>query len=88
MPTSAAIEGYTPTFAQILIHEACALYSNQPPPRGHRRRGVCLRFRHHRPVPLALSMGAIPRAKAAVKLHTLIDLRGNVPTFLRGAGPR
>ena len=30
----------------------------------------------------SVSVGAVPRRKGAVKLHTLLDLRGNIPTFI------
>jgi len=28
-------------------------------------------------------MGQVPHAQAAVKMHTLLNLRGNIPTFIR-----
>ncbi len=28
-------------------------------------------------------MGEVPQHKAAVKMHTLLDLHGNIPTFIR-----
>ena len=31
---------------------------------------------------LHVSVGAVPSTQAAVKLHTLLDLRGPIPTFL------
>ena len=34
---------------------------------------------HHRSVPVAFSMGTVSRHKSAVKLHTLLDLRGSIP---------
>ena len=36
----------------------------------------------HRSVPVGLSVGALPTTKAAVKMHTLLDLRGNIPSFI------
>ena len=36
----------------------------------------------HRHVPVAVSMGTVRTSKAAVRLHTLLDLRGNIPAFI------
>ena len=34
-------------------------------------------------MPVAVSLGAVPIApRRAIKLHTLLDLRGNIPTFI------
>src|SRR5271165_3136391 len=57
-------------------------------PRAHGRRSgrepVCPGFDNHRSVSGVVSLGPVPRRrKAAVKLHTLLDLRGNIPTFVR-----
>ena len=46
---------------------------------GHRLRARC---HHDRSVSLGLSLGAVRSTKAAVKLHTLLDLRGNIPSFI------
>ena len=34
-------------------------------------------------MPQLVSVGRFRRRKAAVKLHTLLELHGNIPTFLR-----
>jgi hypothetical protein len=34
-------------------------------------------------VPLGVSLGAVLFDQAAIKLHTLLDLRGNIPSFIR-----
>jgi hypothetical protein len=44
--------------------------------------GPRTRHHHRRSVSVGFFLGALPRAKAAVKLHTLLDLRGNIPTFI------
>lgn len=33
-------------------------------------------------MPVSISLGTFSKNKAAVKLHTLLDLRGNIPTFI------
>ena len=33
-------------------------------------------------MPFVVSVGEIRRHKAAVKMRTLLDLRGNIPTFI------
>jgi hypothetical protein len=69
-------------FAQILIRRARTLYADEP-------FGVELRHAAYAldstTVDLCLAMFPWARfreRKGAVKLHTLIDLRGNIPTFL------
>src|ERR1700730_7078167 len=37
---------------------------------------------HHRPVPGAVPLARFRKHKAAVKMHTLLDLHGNIPTFI------
>ncbi len=34
-------------------------------------------------MPLAVPVAKFRRHKAAVKMHTLLDLHGNIPTFIR-----
>jgi hypothetical protein len=71
-------------FAQILIHQARQLYAAEP-------FGVDLEETVYAfdstTIDLCLSLfsWAPSRAatKAAIKLHTLLDLRGNIPTFIR-----
>ena len=31
---------------------------------------------------VGISLGGVPHGQAAIKLHTLLDLRGNIPTFI------
>lgn len=56
------------------------------PRRALRRRnrgdGLCARFHDHRPPTVRLPVGAVPTHEGAAKLHTLLDLRGSIPTFL------
>ena len=69
--------------AQVLIARARQLYANEP-------FGVDLEHVAYAldatTIDLCLSLfpwAPFRRAKAAVKLHTLLDLRGNIPTFIR-----
>ncbi len=69
--------------AQLLIARARALYAHEP-------FGVDLEHVAYAldatTIDLCLSLfpwAPFRRAKAAVKLHTLLDLRGNIPTFIR-----
>jgi hypothetical protein len=34
-------------------------------------------------VSVAVSLGSVPRKNAGIKIHTLLDLRGNIPSFLQ-----
>jgi len=70
-------------FAQVLIARARSLYANEP-------FGVDLDNAAYAldvtTIDLCLSLfpwAPFRRHKAAVKLHTLLDLRGNIPTFIR-----
>jgi hypothetical protein len=70
-------------FAQVLIGHARKLYTNEP-------MGVELKQTVYAldstTIDLCLSLfpwARFRRRKGAVKLHTLIDLRGNIPTFVR-----
>jgi len=38
-------------------------------------------FDHHRLMPELVSVGAFRSTKSAVKMHTLLDLRGNISSF-------
>jgi hypothetical protein len=69
--------------AQILIARARSLYANEP-------FGVYLEHAAYAldatTIDLCLTLfpwAPFRRHKAAVKLHTLLDLRGNIPTFIR-----
>lgn len=69
-------------FAQILIAQARALYAQEP-------FGVELEHAAYAldatTIDLCLTLfpwAPFRRRKAAVKLHTLLDLRGNIPTFI------
>ena len=70
-------------FAQVLIARARSLYA-------HERFGVDLEHAAYAldatTIDLCLTLfpwAPFRRQKAAVKLHTLLDLRGNIPTFIR-----
>jgi len=68
--------------AQRLIVQARRLYTTRS---GFRPRqyGLCARLDDHRSLSGRLSVGAFPHDKAAVKMHTLLDLRGNIPSFIQ-----
>src|SRR5450432_4559977 len=70
-------------FAQVLIRTARPLYASDP-------MGVdldqSLYALDSTTIDLCLSLfpwAKLRRRKAAVKMHTLLDLRGNIPTFIR-----
>lgn len=70
-------------FAQVLIARARQLYAQEP-------LGIELAAAAYAldSTIIELSLGLFPwahaqRKKAAIKLHTLLDLHGNIPTFLR-----
>lgn len=70
-------------FAQVLVARARALYVDEP-------FGVALDHTAYAldatTIDLCLELfpwAQFRRRKAAVKLHTLLDLRGNIPTFIR-----
>ena len=70
-------------FAQTLIHRARKLYRNEP--LGLDLEGTAYAL-DSTTIDLCLSLfpwATFRRHKAAVKLHTLLDLRGNIPCFLR-----
>lgn len=73
-------------FAQVLIRQARELYVTEPGGRSQRH-GLRAGFHDHRPCKQCLHLALFPWApfrstKAAVKLHTLLDLRGNIPSFI------
>jgi hypothetical protein len=70
-------------FAQILIHHARQLYADED--FGKELADLTLYALDASTIDLCLSLfpwAHFRRAKAAIKLHTLIDLRGNIPTFI------
>jgi hypothetical protein len=69
-------------FAQILIHEARGLYADEPLP--VEIEDTVYAF-DSTTIDLCLSLfpwAPFRAAKAAIRLHTLLDLRGNIPTFI------
>jgi len=69
-------------FAQILIRQGRDLYANEP-------LGLCLKKTVYAfdssTIDLCLSIvpwAKFRRRKAAIKLHTLLDIRGNIPCFI------
>lgn len=69
-------------FAQILIRQGRDLYANEP--FGLRLKKTVYAF-DSSTVDLCLSMfpwAKFRRRKAAIKLHTLLDIRGNIPCFI------
>ena len=70
-------------FAQTLIHRARMLYANEPFAVDLKGAAYAL---DSTTIDLCLSLfpwATFRRRKGAVKLHTLLDLRGNIPCFLR-----
>lgn len=70
-------------FAQVLIHHARQLYADED--FGRELADLTLYALDASTIDLCLSLfpwAHFRRAKAAIKLHTLIDLRGNIPTFI------
>jgi hypothetical protein len=69
--------------AQVLIHEARQLYADEPLATELEQTVYAL---DSTTIDLCLSVfpwAHFQPSKAAVKLHTLLDLRGSIPTFLR-----
>src|ERR1700722_4248246 len=69
--------------AQVLITQARALYIDQP--MGVRLRR-CVYALDSTTIELCMSLfpwAGYKRTERAIKLHTLLDLRGNIPVFLR-----
>jgi hypothetical protein len=69
-------------FAQVLIRKARALYASEP--LGIELQQTAYAF-DSTTIDLCLSLfpwAPFRRRKAAVKLHTLLDLRGSIPTFV------
>jgi hypothetical protein len=70
-------------FAQVLIHHARQLYADED--FGKELAELTLYALDASTIDLCLSLfpwARFRRTKAAIKLHTLIDLRGNIPTFI------
>ena len=70
-------------FAQVLIDRARKIYANEPFGVEMEQTVYAL---DSTTIDLCLSLfpwARFRRRKAAVKLHTLLDLRGNIPTFVR-----
>lgn len=70
-------------FAQVLIQHARKLYADED--FGKELEDLTLYALDASTIDLCLSLfpwARFRRTKAAVKLHTLIDLRGNIPTFI------
>ena len=70
-------------FAQVLIHHARRLYADED--FGKELADLTLYALDASTINLCLSLFPWARfrwTKAAIKLHTLIDLRGNIPTFI------
>src|SRR5208337_5216742 len=43
---------------------------------------LCFRLNDHRSVPFPLPLAHFRKTKAAIKMHTFLDLRGAIPTFI------
>ena len=69
-------------FAQVLIHHARQLYANEPLAVALEQTVYAL---DSTTIDLCLSLfpwAKFRRKKGAIKLHTLLDLRGNIPSFI------
>lgn len=69
-------------FAQVLIHEARRIYADEPLDLDLKQTVYAL---DSTTIDLCLSLfpwARFRRAKGAIKLHTLLDLWGNIPTFI------
>jgi hypothetical protein len=69
-------------FAQLLIHEARLLYADEPLPV---EIDTTVYAFDSTTIDLCLSLfpwAPFRATKAAIRLHTLLDLRGNIPTFI------
>ncbi len=69
-------------FAHSLIGIARRLYVREPLRRRTAGDRLCARRHDHRSLSVGISVAPFRSAKAAIKLHTLLDLRGNIPTFI------
>jgi IS4 transposase len=70
-------------FAQVLIHQARKLYAEEPFGLDLRQTVYAL---DSTTIDLCLSLfpwASFRTTKAAIKLHTLLDLRGSIPAFIR-----
>lgn len=75
-------------FAQVLIHTARHLYANDP--FGVELEQTVYAF-DSTTIDLCLSLfpwARFRKHKAAIKLHTLIDLRGNIPSLINHTDPK
>ena len=52
------------------------------PGRGFGRQRLCAGFHDHRFVHVGVRLGPFPVTKSAVEMHTLLDLSGNIPSFI------
>ena len=70
-------------FAQVLIQQAATLYAHEPFAAQLQQAAYAL---DSTTIDLCLSLfpwAKFRKHKAAVKMHTLLDLHGNIPTFIR-----
>ena len=81
-PTKGATGVSMRALAQRLITQARTLYVDEELGVGPDQYRLRPGLDDHRSVPVGLSVGALPHHQAAVKMHTLVDLRGNIPSFI------
>ena len=86
--------GRMPRGARRRIYAELAQAADRPGAQAVSRRGFGVRprqyglraqFDDHRSLPGGVSVGAFRTAKAAVKMHTLLDLRGSITSFIHGS---
>jgi len=71
----------TASLTRLLIRVARRLYARTRWRRSGQH-GLALDSNHHRSVSVGVPLGAVSDTKAAIKLHTLLDLRGAIPVFI------
>ena len=82
MPMNPVIDACYAEFAQRLIAQAKRLYIGET--LSVDLKETFTRWTNdHRFMPVLVSVGAFPVNQAAVKMHALLDLRGNIPSFIQ-----
>jgi hypothetical protein len=73
-------------FAQVLIRNARPAVCRRSDRRRPRPEPVRPGLEHHRPVPCPVPLGEVPQAQSCRQDDTLLDLHGNIPTFISITG--
>lgn len=75
-------KGTGASIAQVLIHQARKLYANDDFALELNKTVYALDSTNNRSVPVFVPRARFRKTKGAVKMHTLLDLRGNIPSFV------